>query len=107
MSKIIISKGQRRKQYAEFCNAIEKFVPRLKKEIDDKKTISIQARDLAKEMGPKFQEKHPISFYWGTKFCLWDSGIHVEAKTKDHEPILLMRARTPEDKYYKIFGKYK
>lgn len=94
-----------KKQYAEFCLAIEKVVPRLKKEIEEKNTISIPARDLAKEMGPKFQVKHPTIFYWGTKVCLWDNGIHVEPKRKDHEPTLLMRARTPEDKYFKIFKK--
>ena len=104
MSKIM-SKGQMKKQFAEFCNAIEKVVPRLKKEIEEKKTISIPAKDIAKEMGPKFQAKHPISFYWGTKVCLWDNGIHVIAKTKDDEPTLLMRARTPEDKFFKIFKK--
>ena len=98
-------KGQLKKQFAEFCNAIEKVVPKLKKEIEEKNTISIPARDLAKEMGPKFQAKHPISFYMGTKICLWDSGIYVGAKTKDDEPTLLMRARTPEDKYFKIFKK--
>jgi hypothetical protein len=101
----LISKGQRRKQYAEICDAIEKVVPRLKKEIDEKKMIYVNARDLAKEMGPKFQDKHPVNFYWGTKFCLWDSGIYVGAKTKDHEPILIMRARTQEDKFFKIFKK--
>lgn len=94
-----------KKKYAEFCLAIEKVVPRLKKEIEEKNTISIPARDIAKEMGPKFQAKHPISFYWGTKVCLWDYGIHVVPKTKDHEPTLLMRSRTPEDKYFKLFKK--
>ena len=101
----MISKGQRRKQFAEFCNEIEKVVPRLKKEIEEKNTISIPAKDLAKDMGQKFQEKHPIIFYWGMKVCLWDNGIHVEAKTKDHEPTFLIRSRTPKDKYFKIFGK--
>jgi len=56
-------------------------------------------------MGPKFEAKHITIFYWGTKVCLWDNGIHVEPKRKDHEPTLLMRARTPEDKYFKIFKK--
>ena len=55
MKKYMMTKGQMKKQYADFCNTIEKFVPRLKKEIDEKKTISISARDLAKEMGPKFR----------------------------------------------------
>ena len=96
----MMTKGQMKRQFAEFCNAIEKFVPRLKKEINEKKTISISARDLAKEMGPKFQDKHPISFYIGTKVCSWDSGIHVGAKTKDDEPTLLMRYRTKEDKLF-------
>ena len=105
MPKIMITKGQRKKQFVEFCNAIEKVVPRLKKEIEEKKTISIPAKDLAKEMGPKFLAKHPTIFYWGTKVCLWDNGIHVEAKTKDHEPTFLIRSRTPKDKYFKIFKK--
>jgi len=54
-------------------------------------------------MGPEFLDKHPVSFYMGTKICLWDNGIYVGAKTKDDEPTLLMRARTPEDKFYKVF----
>lgn len=99
------SKGQMKEKFAEFCNVIEKVAPRLKKEIDEKGTIFVPARDLAKEMGPKFQDKHPAIFYWGTKVCLWDKGIYVGAKTKDNEPTLMMRLRTQEDKYYKIFKK--
>lgn len=98
-----MSKGQMKRQFADFCNVIEKFVPRLKKEIDEKEMIYIPARDLAKDMGPKFQDKHPVSFYMGTKFCLWDNGIYAGAKTKDHKPTLIMRSRTPEDKFYKVF----
>lgn len=100
MSKKIITKGQMKRQYAEFCDVIEKFVPRLKKEIDDEKTIFVKARNLAKEMGPQFQDKHPVSFYWGARLCLWDNGIYVGAKTKDHEPTLMMRYRTREDKLF-------
>jgi hypothetical protein len=101
MKKYMMSKGQMKKQFAEFCDAIEKFVPRLKKEIEEKKMIYIPARDLAKDMGPEFLDKHPVSFYNGTKFCLWNNGIYVGAKTKDHEPTLLMRYRTKEDKFFK------
>ena len=95
-----VSKGQMKRQFSEFCYEIEKFVPKLKKEIDEKNTIFISARDLAKEMGPKFQDKHPISFYLGTRVCLWDNGIYVGAKTKDNEPTLMMRYRTREDKLF-------
>lgn len=102
MSKNTMTQGQMRKKYAEFCNAIEKVVPKLKKEIEDKKTIYIPARDIAKDI-PEFRDKHILNFYMGTKFCLWDKGIFVMGKTKDHEPIFQMRARTKEDKFFKVF----
>ncbi len=90
-----------KKQRAEFCQAIEKVVSKLEKEIDKKNTILMSAKDLAKEMGPKFEAKQPTSFYWGAKLCLWDNGIHIEPKKKDHELTLLMRYRTPDDKLFK------
>lgn len=80
MKKYMMTKGQMKRQFAEFCSAIEKFIPRFKKEIDEKEMIYIPARDLAKEMGPEFLDKHPVSFYMGTKLCLWDNGIYVGDK---------------------------
>lgn len=52
-------------------------------------------KDLAKEM--EFDIKDIAWFYHRTKPCLRDSGIHIEPKTKDHKPILLIRTRTPEN----------
>ena len=89
-----ISKQQRE----EFCNTIGKIVPELQKEIKEKNTITIPIKDLAKKMGPKYESRNPTSFYWAAKLCLWDKGIHIEPKRKDHEKALLIRTRTPEDK---------
>ena len=89
------------KHKEEFCLAIEKVVPKLKKEIEKKNTILMPVKDLEKEMGPKFETSNPTRFYWAAKFCLWDNGINVEPKKKNNEPSLLMRSRTPDDKLFK------
>lgn len=96
----LIRKEVERKK-AEFCQSIEKIVPKLKKELEEKDTILISIKNLAKDMGPKFEIMLPKNFYLAAKLCLWDNGIYVEPSIKDHERALLMRNRTPEDKLFK------
>lgn len=96
----LIRKEVERKK-AEFCQSIEKIVPKLKKELEDKDTILISIKNLAKDMGPKFEIMLHKNFYLAAKLYLWDNGIYVEPSTKDHEHALLMRNRTPEDKLFK------
>ena len=83
----------------EFCNTIGKIVPELQKEIKEKHEITTTIEDLAKKMGPGYEHRDSIRFYWATKLCLWDIGIYVEPKRKDHGTTLLMRYRTREDKF--------
>jgi hypothetical protein len=90
--RIMMTTGERK-----FCNAMEKIIHKLKAEIEKKNTILIPAKDLAREMEPKFEIKSISRFYFLVKICLRANDIHVEPKTKDYEPALLMRARTQED----------
>ncbi len=99
--KAELMRKEMEKERAEFYQAINRIVPKLKKEIEEKNTILISVKELAKGMGPKFEIKHPTTFYWGAKLCLWDNYIYVDPKRKDHEPALLMRMRTPDDKLFK------
>lgn len=86
---------------AEFCQSIEKIVPKLNKELEEKDTILISIKDLAKDMGSKFEIMLPKNFYLAAKLYLWDNDIYVEPNIKDHERALLMRNRTPDDKLFK------
>ena len=70
----LIRKEVERKK-AEFCQSIEKIVPKLKKELEEKDTILISIKDLAKDMGSKFEIMLPKNFYLATKLYLWDNGI--------------------------------
>ncbi len=55
---------------AEFTKAMEKIIPKLKKELEEKETILIPVKDLKKEMG-KFD------IIYAAKLCLWDNGIYI------------------------------
>lgn len=99
--KVELMRKEMEKEKAEFYQAIDKIVPKLKKEIEEKNTILVKVKDLAKDMASKFEAKHPTSFYWGAKLCLWSNGIFVDPKRKDNEPAMLMRFRSPDDKMFK------
>ena len=90
-----------KKKREEFCSDLKKVVPKLKKEIEEKNTISMGPKDLIGKMGLiyrlKYRSKHPTSIYWNSKYCLWKEGIYVAIRKKDHEKELQMRARTPKD----------
>lgn len=99
-----MNREERREQIEKqksFCQAMEKVAHKLKKEIEKKNTICIPVKDLAKDMEPKFEIKDITQFYFRTRQCLWDNGIHIEPKTKDHEHTLLMRTRTPDDVWWR------
>lgn len=84
------------KPYESFCNAIEKIVPELQREIKEKDTITMSAKDLAEKIG--MPRKNDTSIYWGAKYCLFNKGIIVTSTKKDHDRALLLRSRTPDDK---------
>lgn len=52
--------SERRKKLAEYCDAIDKIVPELHRELREKNTITISKKDLAKKMGPVFEKKYDI-----------------------------------------------
>lgn len=85
----------------EFCNDLKKIVPKLKKEIEEKNTISMSPKDLIGKMGPiyrlKYRSRSTTGIYWNSKYCLWNEGIQVDIRKKDHEKELQMRTRIPED----------
>lgn len=86
---------------SEFCSAIDKIVPKLKKEIGETGTVLKTIHELKNEMGPKFETRHSTTFYHGARLCLFDNGIFVEPKKKDKEPALLMRIASKDDKLFK------
>lgn len=96
-----VALGRITKNREEFCNDLKKIVPKLKKEIEDKNTISMSPKDLIGKMGLinrlKYRSKHTTSIYWNSKYCLWKDGIYVEIRKKDHEKELQMRTITPKD----------
>lgn len=86
-------------KYPKYKVAIAKTVPWLKEQIAEKGTIRARTSDIAREMGQGFAGKHNTSMYWGLKYALFHEGIHVSnGKTTEDEPVLVMRATTPEDK---------
>jgi hypothetical protein len=85
---------------AEFAKEMEKIIPKLKKELEEKETILIPVKDLKKEMG-KFGIMNDTRFFYAAKLCLWDNGIYIEGKKKEGESALLMRNRNPDDKFFK------
>lgn len=93
--------GRITKNREEFCSDLKKIVPKLKKEIEEKNTISMSPKDLIGKMGLinrlKYRSKHTTSIYWNSKYCLWNEGIYVNIRKKDHEKELQMRTRTPKD----------
>lgn len=91
------------KKHREYCNAIDKIAPNLQNEINEKNTILMTMEDLAKKMGRKFKTK---SIYFGAKYCLFDKGIVINSIKKDHEHVVIMRSRTPDDKLPNAVKKY-
>lgn len=93
--------GRITKNRKEFCSDLKKIVPKLKKEIEEKNTISMSPKDLIGKMGLinrlKYRSKHTTSIYWNLKYCLWNEGIYVGIRKKDHEKELQMRTRTSKD----------
>lgn len=95
---VVMAGGEYREmRRAKFCNELKKIVPKLKKEIEEKNTISMTPEKLRDMMELQYRSKHPMTIYWDTKYCLWNEGIIVESKKTDHKSIIEMRTRTPED----------
>ena len=90
-----------KKKREEFCSDLKKVVPKLKKEIEEKNTISMGPKDLIGKMGLirrlKYRSRSTTGIYWDSKYCLWNEGIYVEIRKKDHEKELQMRTRTSKD----------
>lgn len=85
---------------ADFCDTLEKIIPRLKKEIEETGTIIVSVNELKSEMGRKYENMHITRFYYGAKLCLFDNGIYIEPKKKDDEPALAMRFLKEDDKLF-------
>lgn len=90
-----------KKRREGFCGDLKKIVPKLKKEIEEKNTISMSPKDLIGKMELmhrlKYRSRSTTGIYWDSKYCLWNEGIYVEIRKKDHEKELQMRTRTPGD----------
>jgi len=88
----------------EFCHTIENVVPKLKKEISDKKEILVTPEDLGKklELRSTLPPRHPISIFWDARYCLWKDGIYVGTIRKDNKKMRIIRARDPDDKLLTI-----
>lgn len=90
-----------KKRREGFCGDLKKIVPKLKKEIEEKNIISMSPKDLIGKMGLihklKYRSRSTTGIYWDSKYCLWNEGIYVNIKKKDHEKELQMRTRTPDD----------
>ncbi len=94
-------KKNRGKKYKNYRLAIEKILPFLKESLEKSKNgvIRIKIKDIAKEMGDKFENKNSTSLMWGLKFTLFNEGIMVKSgKHNDGSDILIMTHRTENDK---------
>lgn len=82
----------------EFCRKIEKSVPKLKKEIAEKREIYVAPEDLGKKLGLGLldRRRHPTGIYWDAKYCLWKEDIFLTSKRTDGQTRVI-RARMPED----------
>lgn len=89
------------KERTEFCDILEKIIPRLKKEIEEIGTIIVSVKELKSEMRGKYEHMHITRFYYGAKLCLFDNGIYIEPRKKDTEPALSMRFLKEDDKLFK------
>lgn len=87
----------------ESCNAIEKIVPELKIKIKEKDAITMSTKDLMEKIGPAFE---PRDIYWKARYCLFNNDIIITSTKKDHEPAVLMRSRTPDDKLPHSLNRY-
>ncbi len=98
-----------RKKREKFFRDLKKIVPKLKKEIEEKNTISMSPKDLIGKMGLiyrlKYRSRSTTEIYWDSKYCLWKEGIYVDIRKKE----LQMRTRAPNDvlpetlkRYYEI-----
>ncbi len=88
------------KERTEFCDALEKIIPRLKKEIEKTGTIIVSVEELKREMGIKYELMHITRFYYGAKLCLFDNDMFIEPKMKNAEPSLVMRFIKEDDKLF-------
>ena len=88
------------KERAEFCDTLEKIIPRLKTEIEETGTIIVSVEELKREMGRKYELMHITRFYYSAKLCLFDNGIYIEPKMKSAEPTLVMRFIKEDDKLF-------
>lgn len=86
--------------YCEYTDAIIPLVPYLKEQIEkaEDEVIIIKSKDIANIMGINFENKKPVTIYWGLKYSLFYQGICVETRThRDGDKVLTMRMRTNDD----------
>ena len=87
------------KRYHKYCKALEKIVSELKKGIDTSSDmrLHINAKDLAKKMGPEFEKLQSKSLYWAVKPCLLDEDIVIASGRIDREDSIILRRRNSQD----------
>lgn len=87
------------KRYQKYCNALEKIISELKKDIDTSSDmrLHIKTKDLAKKMGSEFEKLQPKSLYWAVKPCLFDEGIFIDTGRIDREDSIILRRRNSQD----------
>ncbi len=65
------------KTYTEYTIALKNIIPFLKNEIEKKEVIRVKSKDIIKEMGRKFEMKHPTTLLWGIRYVMFKKGIFL------------------------------
>lgn len=68
-------------RHERYCKALKPIVPILEKKIDNSSTgqIEIKTMDIAKQMGPEFEKKHPTHIYWGQNI-VYSEKVYMSAE---------------------------
>lgn len=99
------TKGEKYGRYAQaIAHQVQWFKDRIEEspcpKEGDIKSIRMKIRDVAKAMGPEFEQKSDKAIYWGLRFVLFHEGIVVttgKTNPPENAPLLVMRYATDKD----------
>lgn len=96
-------------KYGAYLRAVdESLITWIFENIDASPTgkLLIKVVDMAKQLGPEFEQLKETSIFWGLKFALWHHGIscsttthkEINPVTRKHYMIIIMRRSKAGDK---------
>lgn len=80
---------------AKYKEAARKLHPEIKEMLSKDKIVEIDIKEIKSKIGKEFENKRPLTIYWGLKYGFYDTGIFAEAKKDDK---IIFRKSEPGDK---------